>query len=548
MNVNSQVFILLSVLLLVDLSNIIVNIFLVLALRKLKKLRTSYRLILLMSISDICVGCSALVSHMSNALCITKRLCAPKFQRYAALMAFFFLYFAGRFTIIIAIDRFIRMRYLIRYDRIMTKLRAILMIAASALVGVVTSVIHYGPLSKGVQHYFSLGLTLFHTIGIMLGLVLYFWAYRSLKRKVDNLHVESNIGKEAGPVENTNAVDKNRAGHNNISGGRSCGSPTNEAVHPCKVRIRSASELQYEIRSECPDTSSNDPVDGSWVNSLNDRQGNKLNTNTLNTCLEMDHCAKSSKDCPTKIYEATKSQSIPASNLCNKAADIALEDSDILVDSAREDPVVDPFVIAPNCSSKKFSTSISHKGIDDDNENCNRASSGGMLNALYCHDHLKAITSKISKPLEMRLKTKSSTGEEIRDTFPYTQNIAHGRVGLECANEQQCTRMANDLPKQGRDVRVGETLNNFRRRPDQEFAKAVLLINVAIVFCFFPSLILYYFGLLPGIENEKYVYARGWGVLLSYMNSTLNAVIFISCSSELRFYAKSLFIRNSDSA
>ena len=540
MTVDSKFLILLSLTLLVDLSNIIVNIFLVVALRKLKKLRTlSYRLILLMSISDICVGCSALVSHTSDALCITKRICAPKFQLCASLMASFFLYFAGRFTLIIAIDRFIRMRYLIRYDRIMTNLRATLLIAASALVGVVTSIMRYGPLSKSVQHYFFVGLTLFHTIGVMLGLVLYFWAFRSLKTKVDNLHVASKIGKEAGPVENINAVDENRAGHNNITGGCSCGSPINKAVHPWNVRIRSASELKYG--SECPDTSSNDPVDGPWVNSLNDGLGNKFNGNTLNTCLEMDHCKNPPKECLTKIYGATRSHSIPASYLCNKASDIPWEDI------ASNDQIVDPCGIARNCFSKTFSTSISHKGIDGDKEKSNRASSFGRLNALHCHDHLKATTSEISKSLEMRLETKSSTEEETRNTSPHTHEKINDRQGLKCANEQQCIRDADDLQQQGRDARVAKTLSKFRRRPDQEFAKAVLLINVAIVFCYFPGLILYYFGLLPGIRYEKYAYAQEWGLLLSYMNSTLNAVIFIGCSSELRFYAKSLFVRNSDS-
>lgn len=542
---DSQSLILFSVMLLVDFTNIIVNIYLVHALQKLKKLRTlSFRLILLMSISDICVGCSALVSHISYVLCDARRMCPANFQRYADLTAFFFLYFAGRFTVIIAIDRFIRMRYLIRYDRIMTNLRAILLIAASALLGVVTSAMHYGPVSEGTRHYFSLGLNVFHTIGLLLGLVLYLWAYRSLRRKVDNLHIESNMGKETSPVENNTEIEKNRAVHNDAAGNCACGSQTNVFALPCKVRVRSASELKYKLGSECLDTSSNGPVNRLWVNSLKEGQGNNVDANTSNFGLEMDSCAKLSKKFATKCYVATKSHSIPNSYPCSKASDIAGEDGDMLVDFARTGPIVDPCGTAPNCASKRLCTSISPGSIDK--EDSDRALPCGMLNAFCRHNASKGTTCEISKSLEMRSETKSSPEEEIHDTFPQTHNFIHSRQGLGLANEQRYTKVGNDLPKQGRDARVGETTQNIRRRPDQEFAKAVLLINVAIVFCYFPGLILYYLGLLPGIQNEKYVYAQRWGLLLSYMNSTLNAVIFISCSSELRFYTKSLFVRNMD--
>ncbi len=95
---------------LLGVSNILINSFLINALRKLKKLHTmSFKFILLLSVSNLCDG----VNSVSFA--ILHQLLAYGSEKLTTTIALTLKYFFAQFSFtmisIIAIDRYIQLRY-----------------------------------------------------------------------------------------------------------------------------------------------------------------------------------------------------------------------------------------------------------------------------------------------------------------------------------------------------------------------------------------------------------------------------------------------------
>ena len=115
---------------LIAVSIISLNLYLIHCLKKLHLLETiSYHFIYILSISDTCSGIVlfALVLQTIFSPADTKSLLRPYFK--------FFLYFFSQLSsfiiLLVAFDRYLHMRFLIKYSRIMTKYRAKILVCGS---------------------------------------------------------------------------------------------------------------------------------------------------------------------------------------------------------------------------------------------------------------------------------------------------------------------------------------------------------------------------------------------------------------------------------
>ena len=114
----------------VSASNIALNSFLVHAIRKRKKLKIlSYWLITCLSVSDIFVGIFGLLKETLRLIMDQHHSRTIKESYFIVLyVESFWINFSVLLVLIIAIDRYVHMKFLMRYYRIMTKKRVVALI------------------------------------------------------------------------------------------------------------------------------------------------------------------------------------------------------------------------------------------------------------------------------------------------------------------------------------------------------------------------------------------------------------------------------------
>ena len=174
----------LIILLVIDTSNIITNLFIIYALRKLgKQSNISFWFIYCLSISDCLVGLSGFTSNMYYACCHS----VQDFWTisYAREVKDFFIAYSFRLTTVIAIDRSIRMKYLNRYSNVMTKKKAYLILTLSAVLGLV----QFAGCISLHRITFELVFIIFHFICITFSCVLYTFTYCNIKQQVRDAHL-----------------------------------------------------------------------------------------------------------------------------------------------------------------------------------------------------------------------------------------------------------------------------------------------------------------------------------------------------------------------
>ena len=181
MDDNSQIVIILMQFL-IDISNILLNAFIIYALRKLDKLgNISFWFIFFLSISDCLVGLSGLACDVFLLCCTLGQDCSS--SEYVLEVRSFFLAFSARLTTVIAIDRSIRMRYLNKYKNIMTKTKANTILIVNTMLSLVQFVGDLGPLSD----IFGKAFDLLHFVCICSSCIFYLFTYCSLHQRVTTL-------------------------------------------------------------------------------------------------------------------------------------------------------------------------------------------------------------------------------------------------------------------------------------------------------------------------------------------------------------------------
>ena len=193
---------------LISLSNILCNSFLIFALRRRKKLKIiSYWLIFCLSCSDVFFGIFALINE-SFTLALVKNCWEDDTCFATNACEFFFGNFSATFLLIIAIDRFVHLKYSLRYQSIMKRRTANALICFNVIFTfhiVVTIVLlpKYQTqfLLRHLRSYRIYRAVLsFVYVSVMLSVcVLYIVTYCSIKKRVFNINAipAIEIGKTA---------------------------------------------------------------------------------------------------------------------------------------------------------------------------------------------------------------------------------------------------------------------------------------------------------------------------------------------------------------
>ena len=465
----------------------------------------------------------------------------------------------------------------------MTNTRAILLVIGNASISIVDFIMAAVPTSRSTEHYYGLGSAVFHTFSIMIGFALYFQAYRSVKRTVENLNIETNFRKPTEVLENFNAVGESKVEENADTLNYPQLLPSNDIFRSCKDQ--SAGHNEDKLISEGPDSVRYGPGKGLCsANVSNDYRGKNIDSSISNTGsgLEKDPCVEASNNRPEKDLSLKRTNNVPSMDPCGTALAVTENDEDMLVDDKSSGPSADPCGTAKTDLNNELRIDVDLDGtVYNSNEKGEKVLFQGITNEFQCHKPANDVTFEIAKPLEKSLEAMkqeprniSSKGdisskqelrnissednisskqeprnkslkEKPRNILRHTHNALQNKKDIEMVHEEQHISGAKFVSGHERGATVDQIPKNIRRRPDQEFAKAVLLINVGILVCYVPGLLLYYVWLLLGVPMTDSVFTYGaiWTNLLNYLNSTLNAIIFISCSSELRLYTKSVFTR-----
>ncbi len=178
--------------LIVGISNIFFNSLQIQVLRKLKKLQNiSFKLVMLLSVSDLCVGLNIMVSlaliRLAPADWETEMFVA------ISVTAYLFVMFSFCMIIIISLDRYIHMKYLTKYSVIMTPKRVKIMVAFAAL----TSISLDALVASGRIFGFPFAVQLTTNIMIVLGMValfiIYTKAYKEIIHRTRDSDLDNNL-------------------------------------------------------------------------------------------------------------------------------------------------------------------------------------------------------------------------------------------------------------------------------------------------------------------------------------------------------------------
>eukprot|EP00112_Aurelia_sp_Birch-Aquarium-sp1_P025098 Seg818.10 transcript_id=Seg818.10/GoldUCD/mRNA.D3Y31 product="Melanocortin receptor 5" protein_id=Seg818.10/GoldUCD/D3Y31 len=190
--------------LVIDICNIAVNSFLIHSLYKLKKLRTiSFTFILYLSINDVMVGFIGLVAHTVGILhMINKDDVLKTYARNFHNLLCVAVGVSAYLVLIVAIDRFLRMRYMLKYDSIMTKKKAAILIIVGMIPSAFEVVAKFVTPLIVIQPYYLITLYGVHVFALFVAYVVYALAYFSIRKRVQNINLSPSAKSQDKIVKN----------------------------------------------------------------------------------------------------------------------------------------------------------------------------------------------------------------------------------------------------------------------------------------------------------------------------------------------------------
>ncbi len=180
----------------ISILNILINSFLIHALRRLKKLNTiSFKFILLLSISDICYGITWTV-YLSMTYTTYE---ANNWLIFviAVILAYFFSLFSGAMILLIALDRYIHMKFSLRYNMIMTKRRAVSLVVGLMFTSMILTIIELCARLFDFVFIAHVTLNVLLAIGSSCLFTLYLKAYRSVQRQTEQMNLDRSMPSRA---------------------------------------------------------------------------------------------------------------------------------------------------------------------------------------------------------------------------------------------------------------------------------------------------------------------------------------------------------------
>ena len=194
--------------LVLDLSSIVLNGLIAYVIKKHKKTRiVTFWFIYCLSISDLMVGATGIVHHsllLDNFLDPINASWNLLHVVFGVLYGFFTIT-SWMLILIIAIDRYIHMKYPHNYSMIMTKLRARLLLLFNILFGMLVYLASM-LISRASMIWLQFALHIFFTLGTFTTFFLYFMLYFLIKRQVNALQV-CHLGPTEAPDVPRNSTD-----------------------------------------------------------------------------------------------------------------------------------------------------------------------------------------------------------------------------------------------------------------------------------------------------------------------------------------------------
>eukprot|EP00112_Aurelia_sp_Birch-Aquarium-sp1_P018396 Seg4381.1 transcript_id=Seg4381.1/GoldUCD/mRNA.D3Y31 product="hypothetical protein" protein_id=Seg4381.1/GoldUCD/D3Y31 len=174
-----------------SLFNIIINSFLSYAIIKLKLHRKiSYRFILCLNISDLCVG--AIVQPLLSArLAITDPKILPVLKIVLQFTGIVFCEISGVMTNVISLDRYLHMRHLQYYNAHMTPKKATILIIFSAVASILIGIALTVTTFNGTVIYVNTTVLSGNVLILFAIVVFYIRAYMSIKQRISTNQVRA---------------------------------------------------------------------------------------------------------------------------------------------------------------------------------------------------------------------------------------------------------------------------------------------------------------------------------------------------------------------
>ena len=433
----------------------------------------------------------------------------------------FFVGISARSILIIAVDRFIRMKYLTKYNSIMTKQRRLILIALNLLIGIGEIASQFPAPIQPFSYIYSATVQAFHAGSITTICFLYLWTYCSIKQRVNNLNLQRGHSKRIG------------CQHNNRPGRR-----PNE---PCiDLRVREdhlGSSLQSTILPES-------------------------NTNLKRTIMP----------CQDAFEVRNDSYGINVSGGC-RMLKVKCRHETMELESGTVGFVTTPCNHGDDRARNEKNGEPLNK-IDDGPSRWQKQDGGmpcGVLKPTKLKVQCVLCNPKLNRETDYDCRTGPKTGEQSEIKIKPCNRVspkqlkidgsswrkcdggsfdgelvsaqcreqgAQPNLDLNCETDNKnCTRSKN---VQKIEIKPNDGMSYKRRRPEQEYARCVKFILLAVSLCYTPSISLYVYLLITKeTDIPQYISVYTHGVTL--LNSSLNALVFLMCNRDFKSFTKTFF-------
>ena len=490
------------------------------------------------------------------------------------------------------------MRYLTRYGSVMTKKRANLLLAGNGLISGANFIVRVCPVSSSFYAKFMFAMQSFNLAIIFIGCVLYIWIFCSMKRTVDRLNISDGTGvrqkatelerrpnktiptskhdgskgevpcKDHHPGSNIESM-RNRERSNITEDGNNVGSKNQGKSADCSIQMVSTGSssdpcgmnLREDISSEPLTMHDNKPTRTMEYSNVTNRSSNNENKNedkSSEYSIQTVRMGSSSDPCRMHLHKHNSN----TTNYCSMNDNTQEGTTNVYtiqIISMVSSP--DPWgMTLPEDKSKGNNVRQWQARANENvhNHAVKRAPRAPVNKPEWVQENRQASTCVNSSRNETRKHATLTSNQlekdsENRQTNTYAKlpNIGKIKQANPLMNEPRQDRIPSQKPIQNQDGKqkppsntvTTTTQQNMRRRPYREFARAVFLIIIALIICYIPGLAVYFNGDAEDLKRGLSSYREYWVDVMVLLNSSLNAVIFITCNTELRMYTKSVLTR-----
>ena len=490
--------------LVLDLSSITLNGLIAYVIKKDKKTRiVTFWYIYCLSISDVMIGATGLIHHwllLYNFL--------DPFNASWTLLHIILGVIYGYFTmtswmliLIIAIDRYIHMKYPHNYNLIMTRFRARLIMLFDILFGILVSL---PPMliPRASIIWFQFSLYIFFALGSFMTFLLYFMLYFVIKRQVNALQVCHLSHKEA-PDAPRNSTDSRYIASVSQHCYESDKAEISKKINAGENFDASNSYMTRKENSVYQEpTKENHPLPvyntiGSSSPNENYKKGNNIDEQPSSVDETFQVNREKNRDFETKSNHMSECQcKVSFAQNCKECVTVKLTEC--------------------------IGNPLGLKLLDDHN------------------DHQNAIfVLPYSNYFSNCKWSKSDDVESVTDNMVYASNAVPFPVTEIRVSNQRSIESRRPI-SQPAGAGVNQALRRRWRTPNDEVRKATWLILFAVFICYAPGLIISFHYFVTGTQNVAMSFISQLSVLL---NSSLNAVILIVCSKNIQRKVKALFTR-----